>query len=357
MALRIRFEFTRYPHLGAHSGYSQLVRHLDPRGYRARLCGAADTDAGLPRWLVPARPLLRRMVRRGRMPWYKLSDLGAEINAMPACLAGRLDILHFLDGEHSGQYLPRLIKRCGLSRPCTIATFHQPPDVVRELIDVDLLRWLDRVLLVSPSQRAFFARYVPEGRLRVILHGVDTEFFYPSSKPNTTNAIRCITVGHWMRDWETFKSVVTALSSERGISFHVVASHSGGIGSLPNVRIHSGIDDASLAELYRSADVLFLPLLQSTANNALLEGMASGLAVLTSDLEAVRAYLPQNQAILLKNRPDAFVAVLRRLQRDVNERHDLGRRARARAEELAWPRIIRQYEALYDEVASGTAAS
>jgi hypothetical protein len=31
-------------------------------------------------------------------------------------------------------------------------------------------------------------------------------------------------------------------------------------------------------------------------------------------------------------------------------RHAMGQRARARAEELAWPRIVRQYEQLYAAV-------
>jgi glycosyltransferase involved in cell wall biosynthesis len=122
---------------------------------------------------------------------------------------------------------------------------------------------------------------------------------------------------------------------------------------LPNVTIHSGIDDSALARLYRSADVLFLPLVQSTANNSLLEGIASGLAGAITDLEAVRAYLPGGEALLVAdNQVDAFVAALRRLRQDVELRHELGRRARARAEALAWPRLIRRYEEFYASVAA-----
>ena len=67
------------------------------------------------------------------MPWYKLSDLNAEIAALRQCISRRVDIVHFLDGEHSGQFLPHLVKVAGLSAVRTVATFHQPPEMAREL--------------------------------------------------------------------------------------------------------------------------------------------------------------------------------------------------------------------------------
>jgi glycosyltransferase involved in cell wall biosynthesis len=348
MRMRIRFEHTRYPHWGQRSGYVQFVRQLDPQHFCADLHAASDSDADLARWLVPFRPYLRRLVRRGRMPWYKLSDLNAEIDAFKACLVGKVDIVHFLDGEHSGRFLPRLIRAARLSAVRTIATFHQPPDVARELVDGRLLRWLDGIVLVSPSQLPFFQQYVPEHRLHVILHGVDAEFFRPAATSNVTDRVRCITVGHWLRDWDVFRSVAQVMT---GIAFDVVTDRGIDVEGMPNVVIHSGVSDTSLAELYRDADILFLPLVDSTANNSLLEGMASGLAVVATDLAAVRAYLPGNEGILvLENRIGGFIDAMRCLQKDVKLRHAMGQRARARAEELAWPRIVRQYEHLYAAV-------
>jgi glycosyltransferase involved in cell wall biosynthesis len=345
MSIRIRFEHTRYPHWGGRSGYIQFIRQLDPQRYRAEVHAASDSDADLARWLVPFRPALRRLLRRGRMPWYKLSDLNAEIEAFKACLAGQVDIVHFLDGEHSGRFLPRLTRAARLSAVRTLATFHQPPDVARELVDGRLLRWLDGIILVSPSQLPFFRQYVPDDRLHVILHGVDADFFRPAGTPNVTDHVRCITAGHWLRDWDVFGSVARAMT---GIAFDVVTNRKIGVEGLPNVVIHSGVSDATLAELYRSADILFLPLIDSTANNSLLEGIASGLPVVANDFEAVRAYLPRGEGILVvENRVDEFVDALRLLQNDVELRHQMGRRARARAEELAWPRLVRQYEMLY----------
>jgi glycosyltransferase involved in cell wall biosynthesis/predicted Zn-dependent protease len=353
MPLRLRFEHRLYPHWGGRSGYTQLVRHLNTQNFDTVLHGVPDSDDvdNLLAWLRPLKTSLRTWTwRHGRMPWYRLGDLSAEVAAFEDCCAGRLDIVHFLDGEQSGQFLPRAVKVAGLSNIRTIASFHQPPELASKIVNGELLRWFDAIVLVSPSQISFFKQFVSDDKLHVLLHGVDAEFFRPSSAPNQSKQIRCITTGHWLRDWNIFKDVAKALHD---VAFDVVTKGEIKLDDLPNVTTYAGISDADIADLYRSADILFLPLIQSTANNTLLEGIASGLPVVSSDLDAVRAYLPNGEGLLVpENRVDKFVDAIRMLQQDVALRHDMGRRARARAEELAWPRLIRRYESFYEDLLS-----
>ena len=42
-------------------------------------------------------------------------------------------------------------------------------------------------------------------------------------------------------------------------------------GALQNIHIYTKIDDATLLKFYQHCNILFLPLIQSTANNAFLE--------------------------------------------------------------------------------------
>ena len=343
--VRVRFVHTRYPHLGSRSGYVQFVGALDKSRFHCSVRATADNDGDVrPRFA----PVYKRLVARSSMPWYKQSDLHAEIVALGAGIAGRYDVIHFLDGEHSPRYLPRLLKGAGRVGLRTIATFHQPPALLKDLLHVETLRWLDHMVLVSPSQLDFFRHYVPEEKLSVILHGVDTDFFAPKSVVKSSHPIRCITVGHWLRDWETFGHVAREMPDVR---FDVVSNRDCGAEHLANVHIHRGLDDVALAELYREADILFLPLIDSTANNALLEGVASGLAIVASDLVATRAYVPNGTALLLQNRPEEFVGAIRRLSADTSLLQQLKVSARTRAEELAWPHVAQCYEALYSRLA------
>jgi glycosyltransferase involved in cell wall biosynthesis len=342
--IRVRLEHTLYDHWGGRSGYPCFIDYLDPVRFRAKKHGAADNDEECPPWLRPISPWLVRALRRRRMKWYKLSDLNAELDAFRECLLGKVDIVHFLDGEHSGQFLPRLLRLAG-SRVRTVATFHQPPNLLENLLDPGLLRHFDHVVLMSPSQRSYFDPIMLPEKISVIRHGVDTDFFRPGWREERSGPLRCITVGHWLRDWRVFRSVAQRMPS---IEFHAVTGRETGAEDLSNVYRHQGLDDDTLASLYRSSDILFLPLEDSTANNALLEGIASGLPTITTDLVSTRSYLSGDEAILTPvGDADASIAALERLRDDAILRHRMATLARTHAETLSWRRIAVQYESLF----------
>ena len=343
--VRVRVVHTRYAHWGAHSGAHQFIGHVD----RARCAVSVQTvtdgddDLWLPREAWRSR--LRRAIRRGGMAWYKLSDLAAELRAGRDVLARRVDVVHFLDGEHSAQYLPLLARRSRLLGCRTVATYHQPPELLGDLVRPDVLRALDRIVVVSPTQVEYFTRFVPRERVAVVLHGIDTTFFRPRATPRQPGPFRCITAGHWRRDWAAIRCVAREL---RDVEFHVVTAQPTGLHDMTNVRTHRHVDDATLLSLYQQADVLLLPLTEATANNALLEGIACGLPVVSTSLPALDAYLPRGEAILVEdNAPEQIIGAIRRLEADARLRGDMAILARMRAQQLSWPGVARQYEKLY----------
>jgi glycosyltransferase involved in cell wall biosynthesis len=286
------------------------------------------------------------------MTWYKLSDLAAEMKVFRKCWRQKVDIIHCLDGEHSMQFLPTLLKRLPPRRPKLIGTYHQPPELLGSLIIKDLIGRLDCVTVVSPEQVSYFSEFVvPHDKIRLILHGIDVDFFRPGNNQKDERKFKCITVGHYLRDLKTLRKVAEKLSSYKNIEFHLVSARETEVEDLANVIIHKSIDDASLLELYQQADILFLPLLQSTANNALLEGIACGLPVISTYLPSVKAYLPGKEAILVEeNHPDQFVEAILHLYHNSADRSNMAREARKRAEELDWRNIAPQFEAVYSHL-------
>jgi glycosyltransferase involved in cell wall biosynthesis len=350
MPIRVHAVYTRYPHLAAHSGLKQLVPHLDPSVCTLRLSGASDSDADLPLPHAGLRDWLRGRVQE-RMPWYKLSDLAAEARALSDCLLGRAEIVHFFDAEHCGQYLPALLKRFGPARVRTAATFHQPPELLDQITDRELVARIDLVILVSPTQAPYFLEFLPEERVRVMLYGIDADFFRPPTTRPEPGRFRCITVGHWLRDWEALGAVASRLASFRDIELNVVTDRETGLDGRANVRIHRRVDDDGLLRLYQESDVLLLPLTGATANNALLEGIACGLAVVSTDLPSIRAYLPGDEGLLAKpGDPDGLVDRVLQLRADAGRRAAMSGCARARAEELSWRSQVREYEAIYAQL-------
>jgi glycosyltransferase involved in cell wall biosynthesis len=350
MRTRVDIIRTRYPHWGAYSGVCQFLKHLGSDRFAVDQCVASDGDEDFPVSNLLLRGLLRGVVQRKGMAWYKLSDVRAEVRALLRGVRGRVDIVHYLDGEHSAQYLPLLKSMARASWPRLIATFHQPTSVLPGLVRPDVVRRLDHVTVVAPTQVEFFEQLLPRERIHSILHGVDTAFFRPPPYRTSEDEFVCLTVGHYLRDFVSVRRVADRLADEPDIRFHVVTSYETGVERLANVTTHRNLSDETLLSLYQRSDVLFLPLLDCTATNALLEGLASGLPVITTDLPSVRTYAPGEEAVCVRdNDPDDFAAAITQLRKSPARRERMGQAARLRAEQLSWPNVALAYARLYDE--------
>jgi glycosyltransferase involved in cell wall biosynthesis len=343
---RVHVIRTGYPHWGRHSGIHQFLRYLDPERFRIEERVATDGDDDFPVRSPAFRRGLRNLINDG-MPWYKLSDLDAEMRALARCWRGRIDVVHFLDGEHSARFLPGLRPR----RAGVVATFHQPPDLLGGLLSERALRRLDRVTVVSPDQAGWFAERLGPDRVAVVLHGIDTDFFRPAAGELERGVFRCITVGHYLRDFAAIRGVADRLAGE-AVEFHVVTDRETGLEDLPNVRRHRKVDDERLLALYQKADALLLPVHSSTANNALLEGIACGLPVISTRLASIAAYVPGGEAILVAgNDPDELADAVLHLKQETGAVREMGRQARLRAEELSWRNLAPRYAEIYAGVA------
>src|SRR5262249_30684580 len=152
-------------------------------------------------------------------------------------------------------------------------------------------------------------------------HHVDTDFFSPASSPRPDSPpapLRAIFVGLGNRDFDTLSRVIERTRTHRiPIHFDLVlpaphvyqrfAQH-------PNTRCHTGLSDEQLLDLYRSADIGIMPVIDCTANNGLLEMMATGLPVVVTDIGAVRDYVTGEGALLVPpGDPEMFAHELQRL--------------------------------------------
>jgi len=354
MPLEVQILYTRRAYFGAHSGIQQFIPYLDPTRIHSHVRSVADLDDDrsprLPFRHERARAVTRRFVQRRGQAYYKLSDFAAETAVLPRMLAGRIDVLHFVDGEHTAQFLPAIARRlriCGR----TVATYHQSPAVLPQVVVPDIVRNIDHVTLVSSSQLEWFDRVLPPERLTVVPHGVDVTFFAPDTARRASDAFRCITTGSYLRDWPLLGDIACSLMARRDVEFHVVSGSAPAFESLPNVTVHRGIADDALRELYQASDLLLLPLTDATANNSLLEAMASALPVVASDLPSLREYAPADAAVFLPRHAEAFTEAIVRLAANPVRRDAMGHAARSRAEELAWPRVADTYATLYESLA------
>lgn len=223
---------------------------------------------------------------------------------------------------------------------------------------------LARTLVPSPDARD---RLATAGftKVSVLGRGVDVELFNPSKRdeslrrewgagPDTPVAL---VVGRVSSE-KNIKLAIRAFDRMRSIRSDVVCVV---VGDGPardrlqrgntRVRFTGYRQGDALAACYASADILLFPSETETFGNVLLEGMASGLAVLAYDYAAAAWHGVDggNCLKVAKSDEDAFLTAAGQLM-DGALRSRLGAGARDTAESLGWPSVVAELETILRSV-------
>ena len=310
------------------------------------------------RWSWTAGHVLRRIgVWYYGSEWNWLLPLWGEIGLLRRAARRQPRIIHFLWAEfaHPSGLLQSVWKRWVI-----IGTFHCSRRRLNRVIRRrSWLSHFDMITLVSQSQKPFFIdNGVPEERLFTVLHGVDTDYFcpHPVTLPKTGRGpLRALLVGSTERDHAFAAEVFTRLP--RGVAVLRVATDPEYVRlfyrGAKNVEILGHLDDAGLLDEYRRADILFMPLLDCTANNALLEAMACGTPVLVSRVGGVPEYVCHDCNIVMDDKKtEDWIEMLRYLRTRRDLLAELRPKVRKWAERFDWKRISRDYVKVYEHAFS-----
>lgn len=327
-------------HHSQHSGCDMLAQYLN----------ADCINDGMPGWIakITPKPVLRFATNRSKVGWY--TDRSFFLEAKTAlCLAHkRNQIYHFLYGEDSYCYAGFIPHHPTNKIVCS---FHQPPDYFDKLVKrKNHLGRLDALMVVSRSQIDYFSNLIGPKKVHFVPHGVDDAYFKPGLDTNK-EAASCLFVGHWLRDFVMLKEVIQRVHAKNSqIKFQIVTDpkNHAPFKNIPNVYLYNGLSDDNLVGLYQKANLLVMPMTDCTANNAILEGLACGLPVVTTDVGGVRDYADETCAIFVPaGGSEAMSNYILELLANKPLLSKMSANARKKAISFGWPLIAKQMVDIY----------
>lgn len=336
---------SRYSHHAAVSGYSQILRFIEP-------VAEIGEDETASRGSSSGR----------RYRWMYEWDAWREVRRQP------IDIIHILYAEEYFRFMKMLCPRTPL-----VLTFHQPPAVLeRELEHGDAMgrayKWthcltrnrfrkVDAAIVTNPNQIPPLSRFIPAERIHHIPLGVAVQRLVAVSESLAEPPCRreILTVGNWRRDWPYYFSFVAWCREHApDLRFTLVnrklePQWAALVGALNNLRYLPGASDESLFSLYHDAAVQFLPFEGVAGNNSVNEGLAFGCPIVTNASLSFAGGDAFVDVVPLGH--EACLAGLRRfLGMGPEERSRMKVAARAAVSELDWGNIAARTIDVYRSV-------
>lgn len=335
-----------------------LVNHRT--SHHAKTGGYATLSTHLAGEVITAEDIrtpfrLRRFLTRWATGHtYNSTSAGKELELIKPVLShtarGLRGTVFYLNGEHDLGIASRVSSYLGWR---TVATFHKPPSELVRNYPPRSLSYLHGAIAVGTNQIGTLAEMLGHDRIKFIPHGIDTHFFTPSPFRQVEQR-KCLFVGQHYRDFDTLAHVGIALAErfpDFSIDVLVSPEFAGRIPQQPWLRLLPYVSDEELRALYRSASCLLLPLIDATACNSIVESLACGTPVVSTNVGGVTDYLDDSCGTLCRPGDVAGMAdAVSRLFLNTTLRESKGRAAHAWAQNFSWEAVAASSNEFFEEL-------
>ncbi len=209
------------------------------------------------------------------------------------------------------------------------------------------------VIANSEGLRCLALKTSPEQKISVIYNGVDTDEFRPLRGKEQNERIMLISVGRLIHR-KGYEYLIRALRNQDNFHLNLIGDGNlrGALEGLSKecnspVTFLGKVDQAQVRRHLQESDIFVLPSLNEGMSNSILEAMACGLPVISTDVGGSVELIRENGHIVRKASTSAIMHALNKYRenRSLIEQH--GHTSRTLAEKMSWESVARQYMEVY----------
>lgn len=229
-----------------------------------------------------------------------------------------------------------------------------------------LVRWFEKRSASRASQTVAVSRYtavqvrriVGVENVKVILNGVDSEYFTPRHRTQSDlsrRPMRLLFVGSMSRrkGVDLLPSILGRLGAGYELSFTGGPRGDGSFAEVSGLKALGRLDRSSTREAYRSADLLLFPSRLEGLPLVVLEAMACGLPVVASNAASLGEVVEDgvHGRLCETDNVESFVTAIRELKESPDLLEEMSRSARRHIEgSFSLDRMADEYMALFEDL-------
>lgn len=198
----------------------------------------------------------------------------------------------------------------------------------------------------------------PKQEIQIISNGVDLNEIHPVKKQESDfvvistsrlierKGVRFL-VEAFARLSKKYSNVKLIVAGDGGLKIELEGISSKDIEN-GNIKFLGAISHNKVLELYKESDVFVLPSLNEGMSNSMLEAMASGLAIITTDTGGARDLIDDdNGSLIAEKNSDNIFKALEMMYLDREKLEQMKIESRKRVECMGWDNVAKKYFEIY----------
>lgn len=208
----------------------------------------------------------------------------------------------------------------------------------------------DAVIAISESVRERLEPYLDPTKLHVVHHGVDEAYRVDEIQTHTDPFVLHVSLAAPRKNPGAVREVARRLETRFVIAGTGWEEYIPDTPAYENVELAGYVSESDLVDLYKRAAVFYFPTRHEGFGLPILEAMAAGCAVVTTNVYSVPEVVGDTARLFAPDDTGAHVAAIEDLVSDAESRRQLAERARIRSLDFTWDRSARKTAAIYRAV-------